>query len=52
MVVEGAVGRAGGVPSAGQALVAKVHRVAVIQQSLSDLKQNQNHPGMQLISAR
>lgn len=41
LVIEGAVGGAGRVPRARQALVAKVHSVAVVQQSLSDLKQNQ-----------
>lgn len=45
LVVEGAMGSARRVPRARQALVAKVHGVAVIQQRLSDLK-----PGMKMIS--
>lgn len=45
LVVEAAMGGAGRVPRARQALVAKVHGVAVIQQRLSDLK-----PGMKMIS--
>lgn len=45
LVVEGTVGGAGWVPGAHQALVAKVHGVAVVQQCLSELK-----AGMKTIS--
>lgn len=45
LVVEGAVGGARWVPRARQALVSKVHGVAVIQQRLSDLK-----PGLKTVS--
>lgn len=45
LVVKGAMGGAGRVPRARQALVAKVYGVAVIQQCLSDLKS-----GIEMIS--
>lgn len=38
LVVEGSVSSTGRVPCSGQALVAKVHGVAVIQQRLSYLR--------------
>lgn len=41
LVVEGAVGGAGGVATPGQALVPQVHGVAVVQQRLGHLRSAQ-----------